>query len=86
MVYSKGDQDGVIISPYLQLKAMECLYKTMKNKVELEKENLYLKKDKVNSNSHIHSLSMQEKDIFQNSVQPFKKQSKFSLISFIMQQ
>lgn len=70
MVYSRREQEGVIISPYLQNKAMEFLnsglyqkesfIQEMKSKIkELEKENLHLNKDKANLNSRIHSLSMQ---------------------------
>ena len=56
MVYSKGDRKGEILSPHLQIKAVEFLnsglYKkesstqAMEDKIkELEKENLQLKKN-----------------------------------------
>ncbi|PKY45847.1 hypothetical protein RhiirA4_460525 [Rhizophagus irregularis] len=62
MVYSKGDRKGEILSPHLQIKAVEFLnsglYKkesstqAMEDKIkELEKENLQLKKDKAKLSS-----------------------------------
>ncbi|CAB4399465.1 unnamed protein product [Rhizophagus irregularis] len=47
MVYSKGDQKGEILSPHLQIKAVEFQESStqeMEDKIkELEKENLQLK-------------------------------------------
>ncbi|PKC56929.1 hypothetical protein RhiirA1_473281 [Rhizophagus irregularis] len=94
MVYSKGDQKGEILSPYLQIKAVEFfnsgLYKkrsftqAVEDKIkELEKENLQLKKNRAKLSSCIHSFSTQVVQAKKANKSLFKEKKKKYTAEFI---